>query len=221
MRGDPAMPAPLAPAVRGIGESAVEAALPTDDPQGPSGTLTARAGQERGAEVRSHIAAFSVAGGPGAPAASAGVPSPSLAAGAGEVLARQVMPQLTEAVIREPAPGRVSVELDPPELGRVEIRLDLGADALRVTVSADRAVTGDLLRRHADMLLAEFRGAGYTGVELEFAGNRPGGRGLPGGRAAADATPPGEVGGAAEAPERAGAARHSRTASPSGLDLRL
>ncbi len=43
-------------------------------------------------------------------------------------------------------------------------------DHLRVLVQADRADTLDMMRRHADLLGAEFRQAGFSGASLSFGG---------------------------------------------------
>lgn len=82
--------------------------------------------------------------------------------------ARTVAPQITAAIATQTAPGRIELRLDPPELGRIEIGLDITDDGLRASVSAERAATGDLLRRHADMLLRHLAEAGFTDIDLSF-----------------------------------------------------
>ncbi|MEM8595197.1 MAG: flagellar hook-length control protein FliK [Pseudomonadota bacterium] len=63
---------------------------------------------------------------------------------------------------------RLDVVLDPPELGRVEIVLDFRDDGLRATVTGERGSTLDLLRRHADQLLAQLLEAGFADASLSF-----------------------------------------------------
>jgi hypothetical protein len=64
--------------------------------------------------------------------------------------------------------GRTDILLDPQDLGRVRLSLEGNEAGLVVTVIADRAETADLLRRNADLLLAEFRDAGYANLSFSF-----------------------------------------------------
>jgi flagellar hook-length control protein FliK len=63
---------------------------------------------------------------------------------------------------------RIDIRLDPPELGRVEIRLSQDQGGVHASVIAERAEVHDLLRRHAQLLLAELDAAGFARVTLEF-----------------------------------------------------
>ncbi|MEM6972329.1 MAG: flagellar hook-length control protein FliK [Pseudomonadota bacterium] len=76
--------------------------------------------------------------------------------------------------------GQVSVQLDPPELGRLSVTLDPSDPSGKAIVSADRALTADLARRHADLLLTALRDAGIdaAGVDIADPDTAPGG-GLP------------------------------------------
>ena len=105
--------------------------------------------------------------GPGQVSAMAG----SAYAGNAEI-ARAVAPQITAAIGSGPGSGRIELRLDPPELGIVEISLEITDQSLRATVVAERAATNELLRRHSDILLAQLQQAGFTGIDLQFTGNR-------------------------------------------------
>jgi hypothetical protein len=133
--------------------------------------------------------------------AGGGASAPVIAAMPAEA-ARHAAPQVVSAIAAQQAPGRIEVQLDPPELGRVEIAIDIGDQGLRATLTAERGATGDLLRRHGDVLMQQLQDAGFADVDLRFAddgekrGGRPGMPG-PGGErgpddtsAAGDGTPP-------------------------------
>lgn len=81
---------------------------------------------------------------------------------------RTVIPQLVQAAQKGSAPGVVDLTLEPPELGRIEIALEIGDKGIRATLIAERPWTGDLLRRHAEMLSQEFQDAGFADVDLDF-----------------------------------------------------
>ncbi len=82
--------------------------------------------------------------------------------------ARAILTQLADAV-RQHAPGKVEVSLHPEELGRLLLVFTEGETGLSVTVSADRAETLDLLRRHSALLEAELRSLGYEDAAFTFA----------------------------------------------------
>ena len=94
--------------------------------------------------------------------------------------ARALAPQIVTAIATGPVPGRFEIRLDPPELGTIEIKLDITDQTLRAVLSAERPATGELLRRHGEILLAQLREAGFEGVDLEFSRDQsdrqPGGR---------------------------------------------
>ena len=158
---------------------------------------------------------------PSAPTTASGnapLPAPSQAPG-GE-LARAVVPQIAAAIGVDAASGRIELRLDPPELGRVEIAIEIVEQSLRATLSAERPGTHDLLRRHGEMLLAQLQEAGFSGVDLRFAGERGrnghGAFGSPDGPAAPDV--PDE----AAAPAALGTRAPGRPAHmAAGLDLRF
>lgn len=67
------------------------------------------------------------------------------------------------------ATGKTEILLDPQDLGRVRVSLDGSESALVVTIEAEKHETVDLLRRNADLLMEEFRDAGYTSLSFSFA----------------------------------------------------
>lgn len=73
--------------------------------------------------------------------------------------------------------GAVELSLAPVELGRLHMAITHDGDQVRVTLSAERPETLDLLRRNADQLTQEFRQAGFAGSSLSFgqwgSGNNP------------------------------------------------
>ena len=58
--------------------------------------------------------------------------------------------------------------LDPPELGRVEIVMEIAEQGVRATLTAERQATGDMIRRHAEMLAQQFQDAGFDDIDLAF-----------------------------------------------------
>jgi hypothetical protein len=139
----------------------------------------------------------------------------------GAEIARAVAPQIVTAIGSAPGSGRIELRLDPPELGNVEILLEITDQSLRATVMAERPATNELLRRHGEVLLTQLQQAGFTGIELQFTGNRTGNQGSahPGDtpRPTFTADPDTRSGG--ENPDLP-ASRNVRRAS-GGLDLRL
>lgn len=67
-------------------------------------------------------------------------------------------------------PGQVDLTLNPAELGRVRLSMAPGEAGLVVTIHADRPETLDLMRRHSEQLMQEFRQAGFERAELSFGG---------------------------------------------------
>ncbi len=105
-------------------------------------------------------------GAPASPAMPAAAPTPGAAA---------LAPQLALALSSKSG-GTVEIRLDPEELGRVRVSLSGSETALTMTVLAERPETAELMRRHADGLLREFRAMGYETITLAFgeSGGRPG-----------------------------------------------
>lgn len=79
----------------------------------------------------------------------------------------QVPAQISQAVITASGPV-TELRLSPEELGTVRIEVKTEREKVTVTLLAERPETLDLLRRHADRLVAEFRAAGFSEMNLGF-----------------------------------------------------
>ncbi len=64
--------------------------------------------------------------------------------------------------------GGVDVLLQPEELGHVKFQIQQHGETIRILLSAERPETLDLLRRHSDQLLQEFRQSGFSQASLNF-----------------------------------------------------
>ncbi len=64
--------------------------------------------------------------------------------------------------------GGVDVLLQPEELGHVKFQIQQHGETVRILLSAERPETLDLLRRHSDQLLQEFRQSGFSQASLNF-----------------------------------------------------
>lgn len=102
---------------------------------------------------------------------SAGPPPPSgLTADSGPGLSRQIV----SALARSPD-GAVDLTLSPEELGRVRLSLSpTESGGIIVHISADRADTMDMIRRHIDTLAQDFRAIGYGSVAFGFSSSSSG-----------------------------------------------
>ncbi|MBZ4689714.1 MAG: hypothetical protein JG765_965 [Cereibacter sp.] len=134
--------------------------------------------------------------------------------GAPRPLPPEVAPALVD--LAKGSGGGVEVALSPAELGSVTLRMEQEGAGLRVTVSADRPDTLDLLRRNADQLQQELKTAGFAGSSFSF--TERGGFADQGAQRQPAAPPPER--------ERLFAAPFSRTPSSlppqgGGLDLRM
>ena len=111
---------------------------------------------------------------------------------------------------------RVEVSLDPVELGRLRFDIRHNGDLVQVNLSVERPETMDLMRRHADQLLAELRAAGFAGASLSFSqwGQGQADRNKP------DAPPPPETA-APNGPVPAPTIPLRAAQTGQGLDLRL
>ena len=168
-----------------------------------------------GLAVSSAATAQSPAGPAQAPAAA----QPAHAGSAGT--AHAVAAQIAAAIGPGPGSGRIELRLDPPELGTVEISLEITGQSLRATLAAERPATNELLHRHGEILLAQLRQAGFSGIDLQFTGNRAGDQGgakpgeapLPAPAGDRDAPPHGD--------DAEPGSRVARRTTTGGLDLRL
>lgn len=72
------------------------------------------------------------------------------------------------AAVQSAGAGVTEIRLEPVELGRVTLTLSTYETGITVMVATDRPETADLIRRHLDTLLAEFRQLGYGSVSYSF-----------------------------------------------------
>ncbi|NPD17518.1 hypothetical protein HOY34_20245 [Xinfangfangia sp. D13-10-4-6] len=115
---------------------------------------------------------------------SAGVPAlhnTSHSAGAREValpqpradLPAHLPSQITQSIVNTGG-TTTEIRLSPEELGSLRIEVATDGDRVSLTLLAERPDTLDLLRRHADRLMAEFRAAGFNEAAMEFGTLNPG-----------------------------------------------
>lgn len=147
----------------------------------------------------------------------AAAPSALSAAMAIAPFAKPLGPALVD-LARDAGQGTVELSLAPQELGRLRMSLMQDGEAVRVLLTAERPETIDLMRRHADQLVQEFRQAGFSGATLSFGQWGPGGGGA---QPLPQADPP-----ALAVPETADMPASQSPGpqlaqSASGLDLRL
>lgn len=70
-------------------------------------------------------------------------------------------------------PGReVEITLSPEELGKVRMTVSAAEGTLTLTLTADRADTLDLLRRHINQLAQDFRDLGFDRLNFSFSQDR-------------------------------------------------
>ncbi len=84
-------------------------------------------------------------------------------------LSRAVAVQLAE-IARTLPDGPVELTLNPEELGKVRMSLSAAETSIAVALTIERPETAELMRRHLDILEAEFRALGYQDVAFSFAG---------------------------------------------------
>lgn len=109
---------------------------------------------------------------PGAPA-STGAPAPPAAPHAVPV-AQQIA-----AALQDRAPDRTApldLALDPPELGRVRLSVVEVAGTLTLSITAERAETADLMRRHMNLLADELGRAGVDAPGVNISHGDGGGQ---------------------------------------------
>lgn len=75
---------------------------------------------------------------------------------------------LAVTIATDPGNGALDVALAPDELGRLHMHVTTEGDTLRIAMMVERPETLDLLRRHADQLLADLRQAGFGSATLSF-----------------------------------------------------
>ncbi|WP_157971001.1 flagellar hook-length control protein FliK [Pseudogemmobacter bohemicus] len=79
----------------------------------------------------------------------------------------QIPTQISHALVSASGPV-TELRLSPDELGTIRIELKTDREKVTVTLLAERPETLDLLRRHSDRLVAEFRAAGFSEMSLGF-----------------------------------------------------
>lgn len=82
-------------------------------------------------------------------------------------MARSIGAQLAEQMAKRPQ-GSVDITLNPEELGRVKMAVSPGDSSVTISILAERPETLDLMRRHVDQLIQEFKQLGYESVEFAF-----------------------------------------------------
>jgi flagellar hook-length control protein FliK len=82
--------------------------------------------------------------------------------------ARNVAHQIA-AEVAPTGSGKTEILLDPAELGRVRLSLQAADHTISIHIHADRTETAELMRRHIDQLIHEFRAIGYQDVRFSFA----------------------------------------------------
>ncbi|MBY5971539.1 flagellar hook-length control protein FliK [Ferrimonas balearica] len=137
-------------------------------------------------------------------------------------LAQQIAQQIAQAAGRA-AQAPTEVRLDPEELGRVTLRLSTEDGGVTLHVTAERAETSDLMRRHISLLEESYRSLGYDRIEIAINGRQAGGHPGQGGDGNGQDTPAG-TGGAPlmqPAPEASAAAPAPSPGSSDRIDIRL
>jgi len=81
----------------------------------------------------------------------------------GPRVAEQVM-----QVARAMPDGPVEITLSPEELGRVRMQVTSVEQSVTLAITADRPETLDLLRRHIDQLVQDYKAMGYSDVSFAF-----------------------------------------------------
>lgn len=122
---------------------------------------------------------------PATPGGSTSGPGPAMAAPSGPAPA--VAPW-TPPVAAAPD-GPAELTLEAPDLGQLRLRLSPEGEGMQLLFLVERPETLDLMRRHADALLADLRAAGLSQATLAFAG-WDGAPGSDRGGNPSDATPP-------------------------------
>ncbi|WP_439154524.1 flagellar hook-length control protein FliK [Yoonia sp.] len=89
---------------------------------------------------------------------------------AGTETARHVANQIGIVVSGQPG-GTTEIALNPEELGRVRLSMTAVDQTITLNLQAERPETTELLRRHIDTLVQEFRALGYDSIAFSFGGN--------------------------------------------------
>lgn len=112
------------------------------------------------APVPPSLGGQTVAPGGGPPHGSATLPSVPL----------QLSSELAAPAAAGPE-GPVTLQLRPEELGLLHFQLTRTAEGTHIHLTVEQPATLDLLRRHADDLLADLQRAGFAGTSLSYSGS--------------------------------------------------
>lgn len=85
-----------------------------------------------------------------------------------EALARPVMQQLQQVILRSGNDGQIEVRLSPEELGRVKLAMSPIEAGVAIHITAERSETLELMRRNIEMLESDLRGQGFENLEFTF-----------------------------------------------------
>lgn len=100
-----------------------------------------------------------------APVSTAARPTPTSIGGA--VMAQPVAQQIAVATLRSNG-ASAEISLHPEELGRVRISLTPADTGMTVSIVSERPETGELIRRHLDVLETEFTNLGFENLTFSF-----------------------------------------------------
>lgn len=78
------------------------------------------------------------------------------------------LPQVLVGHATKAAEAPIELLLNPEELGRLRFEMVQNGDQMKVVLSAERPETLDMLRKHVDQLLNEFKQAGFSSASLAF-----------------------------------------------------
>lgn len=87
--------------------------------------------------------------------------------------------------------GTMEVTLKPEELGRLSLKLETTGTATQVLITAERADTQELARRHLDMLQDQLKNMGFENLSFAFSKHGQNAQGTHEPAAPSDAAPPG------------------------------
>lgn len=87
-------------------------------------------------------------------------------------IARQISTQLL-LTLSQPDAGTTEIQLSPKELGTVRMTVTTNEGVLTVVVTAERAETNELMRRHASELSQELEKLGFESFDLSFGQDSP------------------------------------------------
>lgn len=148
------------------------------------------------------------------------VPVSAMPPAGGAQVAQHIARQLAIGITPLPD-GAIEIQLSPEELGRVRLVVNTADGNLMLAVQAERPETVDLMRRHIETLIKEFREMGYQNTGFSFegqSGSDPGTNGSKGAAPSDGTVGPTVAEPAANVSDEALPLNQSKT---TGLDLRF